>query len=109
VTVLNASFLGIFVATAVTAVGVAGAAMLDRSGMQASLLVGGACLYVVGTFGVTIAFNVPRNEALAKLDPESPAAAGQWADYQQAWTSWNHVRTATAVAATALLLAARSS
>jgi uncharacterized membrane protein len=66
------------------------------------LLAGGA-LYLVGTIAVTMAFNVSRNNALAVLRPDSPDAATQWDRYVAEWTGWNHVRTAAAIAAAALL------
>lgn len=69
---------------------------------SAYLLVGGL-LYLVGTIVVTIAFNVPRNNALAALDPASAEAASYWATYLASWTAWNHVRTAASLAAAASL------
>jgi uncharacterized membrane protein len=69
---------------------------------SAYLLVGGL-LYLVGTLLVTIVFNVPRNNALAALDPTSVEAASYWADYLTTWTAWNHVRTAAPLAAAASL------
>ncbi|EFE70143.1 DUF1772 domain-containing protein [Streptomyces viridosporus] len=68
-------------------------------------LVGGA-LYLLGSFGLTAVANVPRNDALAGLDPEGAEASAYWPSYVRAWTAWNHVRTvASAGAATAYLLA----
>jgi uncharacterized membrane protein len=46
-------------------------------------------------------FNVPRNDALAKVDPASADGARLWADYIASWTAWNHVRAAAALAASA--------
>lgn len=63
-------------------------------------------LYLLGTFGVTAAANVPLNEALAPLDPNAPASAARWMDYVSRWIAWNHVRTISATAATGLLLVA---
>lgn len=54
------------------------------------LLIGGG-LYLLGVIGVTMAFNVPRNDALARLDPIE--AETYWAPYLREWTAWNHVRT----------------
>ncbi|MFF9487776.1 DUF1772 domain-containing protein [Streptomyces sp. NPDC014676] len=69
------------------------------------LLVGGA-LYLVGSFGLTVAANIPRNEALARLGPDGPEAAAYWPVYVREWTRWNHVRVlASAGAAVAYLLA----
>ncbi|MET9389280.1 anthrone oxygenase family protein [Streptomyces sp. NPDC006624] len=70
-----------------------------------ALLVGSG-LYLFGTFGVTMVANVPRNDALAELEPGTPEAAAYWPVYVRGWTLWNHVRTvASAGAALAYLLA----
>jgi uncharacterized membrane protein len=58
----------------------------------------------VGTVLVTRVFNVPRNNALASVDPASTDAARLWADYVKSWTNWNHVRTIAAMAAAASLI-----
>ncbi|GAB2739027.1 DUF1772 domain-containing protein [Streptomyces bullii] len=69
------------------------------------LLVGSA-LYLFGTFGVTVLANVPRNDALARLDPGTAEAAAYWPSYVREWTGWNHVRmVASAGAAVAYVLA----
>lgn len=69
------------------------------------LLLGGA-LYLAGPVAVTIAFNVPRNNALARVDADSPEGAGLWARYLVEWTRWNHVRVVAGVAAAALFTVA---
>jgi uncharacterized membrane protein len=68
------------------------------------LLVGGL-LYLVGAIAVTMA-NVPRNNALAAVAPESAEGAGLWACYVEEWTAWNHVRAAASLAAAASLIVA---
>lgn len=50
---------------------------------------------------MTVAFNVPRNEALAKANADSREGVATWAHYIPSWTAWNHVRTAAALAAAA--------
>jgi uncharacterized membrane protein len=66
----------------------------------------GSALYLFGSFGLTMVANVPRNDALAGLDPVSPEAAAYWPVYVREWTMWNHVRTAaSAGAAVAYVLA----
>ncbi|MFE2535082.1 DUF1772 domain-containing protein [Streptomyces sp. NPDC059371] len=57
----------------------------------------GSALYLFGAFGVTIAANVPRNDALLKLDP--PEATAYWPIFVRQWTTWNHVRTVASAAA----------
>lgn len=64
----------------------------------------GSLFYLVGTVGVTMVFNVPRNNALAAVDPASEAGAAEWDRYVPGWTAWNSVRTVAAIAAAALLI-----
>lgn len=64
---------------------------------RALLRVGGAVVYVVGVIVVTAAFNVPRNNALAALDPVATASAAVWSRYLGEWVFWNHVRTGTSL------------
>ena len=71
--------------------------------LAAVYLLSGSAVYLVGTIGVTVVFNVPRNNALAALHPSSAEANRLWAEYVAAWTSWNHVRTVSALIAAALL------
>ncbi|NJK75959.1 MAG: DUF1772 domain-containing protein [Oscillatoriales cyanobacterium RU_3_3] len=68
---------------------------------SAYLLLGSLC-YLIGAVLVTFAFNVPLNDALAKVDPESINGANLWAKYLNDWTFWNHVRTIASLAAAAL-------
>jgi uncharacterized membrane protein len=98
VAVLNPVFLGTFIGTALLSAVLLAVWVADRGPTG---LLAGALLYLVGTFLVTILFNVPRNEAIAKLDPTSPEAAPSWSAYLSTWTGWNHVRTASALAAAA--------
>jgi uncharacterized membrane protein len=44
---------------------------------------------------------VPRNNALAALQPGAEAA-GRWAGYLAEWTRWNHLRAAASLAAALL-------
>ena len=72
------------------------------------LLIGSLC-YLIGTFGLTIGYHVPRNDALAEVDPSQARAAEQWSRYVSTWTVWNHVRVLAALgAATVLTLGLRA-
>jgi uncharacterized membrane protein len=71
-------------------------------------LVVGAALYLVGSIGVTMACNVPQNDALAAVNPASAEAASLWQRYLVSWTAWNHVRTVASLGAmVAFVLALR--
>ncbi|MFP2926480.1 DUF1772 domain-containing protein [Pyxidicoccus sp. 3LG] len=106
VTILRPSFLAVFLGTAVASLVLAVSALLSWERPEARYLVVGSALYLLGIIGVTGAFNVPRNDALAALDPASAEAAGQWARYVSTWTAWNHVRTAAALGASAAFILA---
>jgi uncharacterized membrane protein len=103
VVVLNPGFLAAFMGTAVACVVLAIASLFNWTASGAAWLLVGSLLYIIGTFMVTIGFNVPRNNALAAVAPSSAEAAQIWARYLKSWTTWNHVRTAAAVAAAASL------
>ncbi|MEU2388416.1 anthrone oxygenase family protein [Streptomyces sp. NPDC012461] len=106
VAAVTTAFMLLFLGSAVlcAVIAVVTVVVWPRAG-GAELLVGSA-LYLSGAFGVTVAANVPRNEALARLDPGTPEAAAYWPGYVREWTRWNHVRTvASAGAALAYVLA----
>ena len=66
----------------------------------------GSGLYLAGCL-LTIAYHVPRNEALERLDPASAAAPAVWERFLSEWTGGNHVRAALSIAgAGALVLSA---
>ncbi|MEO8248754.1 MAG: anthrone oxygenase family protein [Burkholderiales bacterium] len=66
-------------------------------------LLAGAAIYLAGSIGVTIAVNVPLNNALAAAVPGSDEAQRLWATYLTDWTRWNHLRTVACLAAAACL------
>jgi uncharacterized membrane protein len=104
VVVLNPLFLGVFLGAAAVCILLAFAALLQWHRPGAPYILAGSLLYVLGTVLVTRVFNVPRNNALASVDPASTDAASLWADYVKSWTNWNHVRTIAAMAAAASLI-----
>jgi uncharacterized membrane protein len=103
VVVINLWFLGVFIGTAAACALLVAAALLAWQEPGAILLLVGALLYFLGTFLVTMFFNVPLNDALAAVAPDSSAGASLWTGYLSTWTNWNHVRTIAALAASALL------
>ncbi|NJM76418.1 MAG: DUF1772 domain-containing protein [Acaryochloridaceae cyanobacterium RU_4_10] len=101
ITVYNPWFMGTFLGTAVACIFLAIASLLKWQQLGAAYLLVGSLLYLVGTVGVTILFNVPLNDALAVVDPGSADGASLWSSFLPNWTNWNHVRTAAALAAAA--------
>lgn len=104
VVVINPGFLGLFMGTALACAVLLVYAVLNYQAAGALGLGAGSLFYIVGTFGVTMVCNVPRNNALAGLEPSGVEAAGFWRGYVASWTMWNHVRTAAALVAAALLV-----
>ena len=102
VVVINPSFLGAFMGTALLSVGVIVMALLNLGHSSAIFFLGGAVLYFAGTFLVTMFGNVPLNNQLAAVSPTDLAAAELWAHYLDRWTTWNTVRTVAAIGATFL-------
>lgn len=101
ITVINPLFMGAFLGTAAACIFLTISSLLKWNQPGAVYLLLGSLLYLVGTFWVTIAFNVPLNDALAIADPNSTDGANLWARYLTDWTLWNHVRTVAAIAAAA--------
>lgn len=99
VVVLNPSFLGVFIGTAVVSALVGALALASWGTASAWLLLAGAALYVAGTFLVTALGNVPLNNRLAAVSATDPDAAGPWRHYLARWTALNTFRTAAAAAA----------
>lgn len=103
ITVINPLFFAVFFGTAAACILLAVSALLRWHQPGALYLLVGSLLYLVGTVLVTIVFNVPLNEALARVDPGSTDGASLWVSYLADWTVWNHIRTAAALAASASL------
>lgn len=51
----------------------------------------GGFAYLAG-FALTIGYNVPLNDRLATLDPNSPASVAFWTSYLSTWTTANTLR-----------------
>lgn len=101
VVVLKSWFIATFLGTAAMCILALIYALLRLDKPGAIYLLVGSVLYLVGSFLVTIVFNVPRNEALASIAPTDSDSARLWSGYVTSWTAWNHVRTVAALAAAA--------
>ena len=99
VSVINPSFLGAFLGTALLSLGVVVLALVSGSHPSTMFLLGGAIFYFAGTFLVTMFGNVPLNDQLAAVSVTNRAARDVWEHYLDRWTMWNHVRTASAMLA----------
>jgi uncharacterized membrane protein len=107
ITAINPLFMTALFGTAVTCLLLTVSTLSKLFQPDAVYLLVGSLLYLIGTVGVTIAFNVPLNNALAIADPSSTQSANLWAKYLTDWTFWNHVRTVAALIAAALFMLAK--
>jgi uncharacterized membrane protein len=95
-----------FIGTGIASVAVVVWAIADWDPTVSSWLLAGAASYLLGTFVMTAAYHVPRNDALAETSPEASSARAAWSRYLSEWTRWNHLRSASSLgAATALSVA----
>ena len=103
ITAINPLFMLVLFGTATLCLFLAVTSLLKWHQPSAIYLLAGSLLYLIGTVMVTIAVNVPLNDALAIVKPDSVDGASLWSSYLTNWTIWNHVRTATSLVAAALL------
>lgn len=104
VTVINPGFMLALFGTGLLCL-IAGAMAFGTLGtLDGKLILAAALLYVVGCDGVTMALNVPLNNALAAAPAGTPEAAALWTRYLRDWTFWNSVRTAASLAASVLFV-----
>jgi uncharacterized membrane protein len=100
---LTPAFMTALFGTAAACLAVIVCSILSWHQPYAGYLLTGGLLYLLGAIGITITFHVPRNQALDRIRPDSPEAAGHWKRYVTTWTAGNHVRAAAALAAAAIL------
>jgi uncharacterized membrane protein len=100
---LTPAFMTALFGTAAACLAVIVCSILGPHRPYSGYLLTGGMLYLLGAIGMTITFHVPRNQALDRVRPGSPDAAGHWNRYVTTWTAGNHVRAAAALAAAAIL------
>lgn len=110
VVILNPWFMAAFLGTGLLCLLLVVASVLHWQSSGSVYLLAGCALYLLGSIGVTMLFNVPRNNQLANVAASSDEAARLWASYLVEWTRWNHVRMLASLAASAsFILALRAS
>ena len=101
VVIQNPIFLGVFMGTALISLVLAVMSVLNWNSPTSYYVLIGAALYVIGSFVLTIAFNVPLNNALDTADPTAASGQDVWQNYLTNWTFWNHIRTGASILSTA--------
>jgi uncharacterized membrane protein len=109
VTAVMPGFMSAFVGSAVACAALTVTSIVRWDEPYGPYLLAGSLCYLVGTFGLTLGYHVPRNNALDTIDPTRPGAGEHWRHYVSTWTTGNHVRVAAALgAATLFTLALRA-
>jgi len=104
VTAVTPIFMTALFGTAAACVAVLVSAAIEWRDTVSGYLIAGSLSYLAGAMVVTIAVNVPLNNALAAADPSSDDTLWFWMKYVRTWTAWNHIRTVSGLIAAALLL-----
>lgn len=105
VVIQNPVFLGVFFGTAIVSLALGVLTFLNWDAGD-GILLAGALFYFIGSFAVTIVFNVPLNNALDAAEPTSLGGQEIWAHYLTVWTRWNHLRTLCSLASVVLFILA---
>jgi uncharacterized membrane protein len=106
VTVINPLFMTALFGTALASLVLIGWGVAELDEPYAGWLIAAGAIYVVGEVVTTGGYHVPRNNALARVDPASEEGARVWRTYLVEWTRMNHVRTVAGLAACGLLAVA---
>jgi len=96
-TILRSLFMPLFFGSSLISVLliIVAIANWDEAGSELTLIAG--AIYFVGMFVCTVLFNVPLNNTLAKIDPDSVDAHHVCSRYLKTWTKWNHLRTVSSL------------
>lgn len=103
IAVVNPVFMTVLFGTAALGALLAAWALRVWQSPGAEYLLAGGLLALTGAALVTIMFNVPLNDTLARVDPASAGGAEVWGRYLSEWTAWNHLRTAASLLGAAAL------
>jgi uncharacterized membrane protein len=105
ITVLNPLFMGALFGTGMLCLAITGRSLQTWNEPQSILFLAASICYLLALV-VTVAFNVPLNDALANFNSAGAEALSFWNHYVQNWTRWNHVRGLFSFASTALFIRA---
>lgn len=94
----------LFSGTSVLCVAAGLGAGFTWDGRASALVLAGTALSLFAGVVVTGAVHIPLTYQLAEIDP-TQATTSQWNDFLAAWIPWNHVRSATGLAASVLMFA----
>lgn len=92
-TVIRTQFVAGIMLIPVLSVAVAVYGANHLEGAARIALIAAPAIYIPSVFLMTMIGNVPMNNRLESLDPESAEAAAYWQVYGRRWTRLNHFRS----------------
>ena len=104
ITVINPWFMTVFLGTPVVCAILLVMALFKWSEPGAALILAASLIYIVGSFVVTMVFNVPLNDQLAQVTSAAGEGGALWSRYLSDWTFWNSVRTAAPLLAMVMFI-----
>jgi len=102
VTIINPIFMLFFLGTTFLCSVIVFTLIKNGNAFENLYLLMGALGYIIGPLGITMFFNVPLNNLLARTDISS--ANEIWPMYQIKWQWWNHTRTYMGMASVVLMI-----
>ena len=102
--ILRSMFMPVFFGSSIISFLLVIVAFINWGEAGAGLALIAGMVYFAGMFACTIVFNVPLNNALARLGPDSDNAQQIWSHYLATWTKWNHLRTVSSLVTCALCI-----
>lgn len=100
--IINPVFMLLFFGTPLLCLMIVVSAGLQPGESGSLFLIIGALAYLIGPFGITVLFNVPLNNQLARTSVSD--ADKIWPIYQRKWQWWNHLRTYIGVVSILLMV-----
>lgn len=102
--ILRSLFMPVFFGSSIVALLLIVVAFVYWGEAGAGLALIAGMVYFIGMFVCTVAFNVPLNNTLSRLDPTDDNAQQIWSHYLKNWTKWNHLRTVSSLLSCALCI-----
>jgi uncharacterized membrane protein len=106
VTAVRPPLMILLFGTALTSVVLGVHALFDLGDRRQQLILAAGVVYLTGCIVVTGAFHVPRNDSLARLDPDAASSVQAWHTYLSQWTAGNHIRALAGIVAGVLYVLA---
>jgi hypothetical protein len=75
-----------FMGTGIACLMLTGGSFFWWNSPDGKLLLASSLIFIIACVGITLAFNVPLNDALASTDPGTQQAADMWARFLRDWT-----------------------